>query len=132
MRSRDEKGRHTTTVRQLFRLPGGALVIDNPGIREIQLGNAAPGIEETFADITTLAAGCRYPDCRHETEPGCAVRAAVEAGRLSEKRLDSYLRLNKELEFQTEKNEIGLKRIEKKKYKWIGKAAKEFRKDKRY
>ncbi len=132
VRSRDEKGRHTTTVRQLFRLPGGAMVIDNPGIREIQLGNAGAGIGETFADITELAAGCRYPDCRHEHEPGCAVREAVEAGRLSEKRLDSFLRLNKELEFQTEKNEIGLKRIEKKKYKWIGKAAKEFRKDKRH
>ncbi|MBT8507652.1 ribosome biogenesis GTPase RsgA [Methanomicrobiaceae archaeon CYW5] len=132
VRSRDEKGRHTTTVRQLFSLPGGAMIIDNPGIREIQLGNAAAGIGETFADIIELAAGCRYPDCRHESEPGCAVREAVEAGTLSEKRLDSFLRLSKELDFQAEKNEIGLKRIEKKKYKWIGKAAKEFRKDKRY
>lgn len=132
VRSRDEKGRHTTTVRQLFRLPGGALVIDNPGIREIQLGNAAAGMGETFADIIELATGCRYPDCRHENEPGCAVREAVEAGILSEKRLESYLRLNKELEFQTEKSDIGLKRLEKKKWRWIGKAAKEFRKEKRY
>ncbi len=132
VRSRDEKGRHTTTVRQLFRLPGGAMIIDNPGIREIQLGNAAAGIGETFADITGFAQGCRYPDCRHEQEPGCAVREAVEAGRLSEKRLASYQRLMKEADFQAEKNDIGLKRLEKKKYKWIGKAAKEFRKDKRY
>ena len=85
-----------------------------------------------LTDIAELAAGCRYPDCRHDHEPGCAVRAAVEAGILPEKRLESYLRLTKELEFYTEKNEIGLKRIEKKKYKWIGKAAKEFQKDKRY
>jgi len=132
VRSCDEKGRHTTTVRQLFRLPGGALVIDNPGIREIQLGNAAAGMGETFADIAELAEGCRYRDCRHDHEPGCAVRSAVEAGILPKKRLESYLRLTKELEFYTEKNEIGLKRIEKKNYKWIGKAAKEFQKDKRY
>lgn len=132
VRSRDEKGRHTTTVRQLFRLPGGALVIDNPGIREIQLGNAAAGMGETFPDIIELAADCRYPDCRHEHEPGCAVREAVEAGTLSEKRLESYLRLSKELDFQAEKSDIGLKRLEKKKCRWIGKAAKEFRKDDRY
>jgi len=129
VRSRDEKGRHTTTVRQLFRLPGGAMIIDNPGIREIQLGNAAAGISETFADITGLAAGCRYPDCRHEHEPGCAVREAVGAGRLSEKRLASYQRLMKEADFQAERDDIGLKRLEKKRYRWIGKAAKQLQKD---
>jgi ribosome biogenesis GTPase len=130
VRGYDGKGRHTTTVRQLFLLPGGAMVIDNPGLREIQLGSAAAGIGETFAEILDLAAGCRYPDCGHEHEPGCAVREAVEAGLLSEKRLASYQRLMKELAFQAEKAEIGAKRLEKKKYKWIGTAAKRLREDK--
>jgi ribosome biogenesis GTPase len=129
VRERDDKGRHITTVRQLFFLPNGAMVIDNPGLREIQLGNAAAGIGETFADIITLATGCRYHDCRHEHEPGCAVREAVEEGILSEGRLLSYQRLMKELEFQAEKTDIGLKRLEKKRYKWIRNAARQLRKD---
>jgi ribosome biogenesis GTPase len=132
VRSRDGTGRHTTTVRQLFRLPGGAMVIDNPGIREIQLGSAAAGIGETFAEILDLAAGCRYPDCRHEHEPGCAVREAVAAGLIPEKRLASYQRLMTELAFQAEKAEIGAKRLEKKKHRWIGIAAKRLRDDREW
>ncbi|WAI02068.1 ribosome small subunit-dependent GTPase A [Methanogenium organophilum] len=130
VRDYDERGRHTTTVRQLFSLPGGAMVIDNPGVREIQLGNAAAGLEETFADIAEFAADCRYRDCRHDGEPGCAVQEAADAGLLSEARLLSYRRLMKEAGFQAEKNDIGLKRLEKKKYKWIGKAAKDLNREK--
>lgn len=130
VRDYDERGRHTTTVRQLFPLPGGAMVIDNPGIREIQLGNAAAGLDETFADIAAFAADCRYRDCRHDGEPGCAVEAAVAAGLIPEERLLSYRRLMKEAGFQEEKNDIGLKRLEKKKYKWIGKAAKDLNREK--
>ncbi|MDG6257951.1 MAG: ribosome small subunit-dependent GTPase A [Methanomicrobiaceae archaeon] len=127
VRAHDGKGRHTTSVRQLFVLPGGAMVIDNPGLREIQLHSAAAGIEETFADVIELACGCRYPDCRHEGEPGCAVRAAVEEGVLPGERLMSYLRLVREAEFQAEKTVIGLKRMEKKKWKGIGAEARRFR-----
>jgi ribosome biogenesis GTPase len=130
VRERDGKGRHVTTVRQLFTLPGGAMVIDNPGLREIQLGNAAAGIGETFPEIASLAAGCRYRDCRHEEEPGCAVREAVEEGRLPRERLESYRRLVRELEFQAEKAGIGAKRLEKKRYRGIRITARRLREDK--
>jgi len=127
VRAHDGKGRHTTSVRQLFVLPGGAMVIDNPGLREIAIGSAGSGIGATFEDVLALAAGCRYPDCRHEGEPGCAVRVAVEDGILPEERLQSYLRLVREAEFQAEKADIGLKRMEKKKWKGIGAEARRFR-----
>ena len=132
VRGYDERGRHTTTVRQLFALPGGAMVIDNPGIREIQLGNAAAGLDETFTDIAAFATDCRYRDCRHDGEPGCAVEAAVASGLIPEARLLSYRRLMKEAGFQAEKNDIGLKRLEKKKWKWVGKAGKLIREEKGY
>ncbi|MDT8356999.1 MAG: ribosome small subunit-dependent GTPase A [Methanomicrobiaceae archaeon] len=130
VRERDGKGRHITTVRQLFFLPGGGMVIDNPGLREIQLGNAAAGMGETFPEIAALADGCRYHDCRHEEEPGCAVREAVEKGHIPPERLASYRRLVRELEFQAEKADIGAKRLEKKKYRWMRKAARRLRKEK--
>ncbi|MBN1195393.1 MAG: ribosome small subunit-dependent GTPase A [Methanomicrobiaceae archaeon] len=131
VREWDGKGRHTTSVRQLCVLPGGAMLIDNPGLREIRLGTAGSGIREAFPDVLELARGCRYPDCRHESEPGCAVREAVCEGLLPEERLMSYLRLAQEVVFQTEKAKIGLKRLEKKRRKVISKAAREFRDDKR-
>lgn len=90
----DGKGRHTTTSRELFHLPGKGLVIDSPGVREIQLFEA--DAERAFADIEALAEGCRFRDCAHESEPGCAVRRAVEEGRLSRKRLENYRKLAKE------------------------------------
>ncbi|HIH26630.1 MAG TPA: ribosome small subunit-dependent GTPase A, partial [Methanoregulaceae archaeon] len=102
-RDYDGKGRHTTTVRQLFILAGGALMIDNPGLREVGIGTASAGIAGTFPDILDLAAGCRFHDCRHEREPGCAVREAVSCGTLPVSRLESYLRLTRELAFQQEK-----------------------------
>lgn len=92
----DDRGRHTTTTRELLRLPNGALVIDTPGMRELQMWDAGEGIEEAFADIEELAAGCRFSNCRHETEPNCAVRAAIETGTLSESRLESYRQLQQE------------------------------------
>src|SRR5262249_15617999 len=81
-RESDSKGRHTTTARQLFRLPGGALLMDTPGLREFALWNVDSGISETFTDIEELARECRFGDCRHEGEPGCAVVAAIGAGTL--------------------------------------------------
>lgn len=94
----DDKGRHTTTFRQLIPLPGGAVVIDTPGMRELQLESA--DLSQTFADIDELAAQCRFADCAHEHEPGCAVAAAVVAGKLSPERLRSYLKLRIELAYQ--------------------------------
>ena len=91
MRTGDSKGRHTTTSRQLFALPGGPLVIDTPGLRELGLWDAADGVERAFVDIEDLAAQCRYRDCGHFSEPGCAVQTAVAEGSLDSKRLENCL-----------------------------------------
>lgn len=92
-------GRHTTTRRQLIVLEHGGLIIDMPGMRELGMLDAGEGIGETFADITTLEESCRYPDCSHDREPSCAVRAAIERHELSEEHLQNYLKLRKESEF---------------------------------
>lgn len=125
IREYDGKGRHKTSVRQLFILENGALVIDNPGLREVGLGTSGSGINDAFPDIRELAAGCKYSDCRHENEPGCAVRRAVAGGLLSQERLDNYIRISRELEFQQEKAEMGLARLERKKWKGISKVARD-------
>ncbi|MGN0774260.1 MAG: ribosome small subunit-dependent GTPase A [Candidatus Ventricola sp.] len=92
----DDKGHHTTTHRELLFLPNGAMVIDTPGMRELGLLHAASGVEQTFADIEALAAGCRYKDCTHTGEPGCAVRAALQSGELDAGRWQSYQKLKAE------------------------------------
>lgn len=97
VRETDDKGRHTTTRRELFILPSGGLLIDTPGLRELQLWDGAEGLEDTFTDIEALAAGCKFTDCRHDTEPGCAVRAAVDAGTLDPARLASRQKLEREV-----------------------------------
>jgi len=91
----DGRGQHTTTWRRLWRLPGGAMLVDGPGIRELQLWEPG-GVAASFADLAELAAGCRFGDCGHGSEPGCAVRAAVEAGTLEQGRLDSFHKLSRE------------------------------------
>lgn len=96
IRGRDGRGRHTTTSRQLFRVPDGGIVIDTPGLRELQLWDAEDGLEHAFADIEALADGCRFRDCSHAGEPGCAVASAVEGGQLTAGRLASYHRLQRE------------------------------------
>jgi ribosome biogenesis GTPase len=93
----DGQGRHTTARRELVQLPGGALVIDTPGMRELQLWVADEGLEEAFDDVTSLFADCRFSDCSHESEPGCAVKAALEDGTLARERWESYLKLQAEL-----------------------------------
>jgi ribosome biogenesis GTPase len=90
-------GRHTTTRRELIVLPGGGLVVDNPGMRELHLWIAREGLEDAFEDVATLAAQCRFSDCRHDGEPGCAVQAALADGRLSPERWRSYRELQGEL-----------------------------------
>ena len=93
----DGRGRHTTTRRELVQLPGGGLLIDTPGMRELQLWVADEGLEEAFEDVTSLFAQCRFSDCSHESEPGCAVKAALADGTLSPERWESYLSLQAEL-----------------------------------
>ena len=96
VREDDAKGRHTTTARSLHALPSGGWLIDTPGMRELQLHDAAEGIAEVFEDITELAHGCRFADCAHDVEPGCAIRAAIEAGDLDEARVARWRKLERE------------------------------------
>jgi ribosome biogenesis GTPase len=98
VRKWDKKGRHTTTAAQLFALAGGALMIDTPGLRELALWETASDLAAAFADITACAAACRFSDCRHDTEPGCAVRPALEAGALDPARYASWEKLRDEQE----------------------------------
>lgn len=96
VRGYDKRGRHTTTSRQMFFLPDGAAIIDTPGIREFGLVQDSAGIEASFADLDELALRCKFTDCRHDTEPGCAVRSAAERGEVEPARVDSYRKLQKE------------------------------------
>lgn len=99
VRAHDHRGKHTTTRRELIPLPGGALLVDTPGMRELQLWDSArEGLGAAFPDILALAAGCRFRDCRHEAEPGCAVRAAIAAATLEPARFASFMKLRAELE----------------------------------
>jgi ribosome biogenesis GTPase len=97
VREDDSRGRHTTTHRELFELPGGAFLIDTPGIRSLEIAGADEGVDTAFEDIAELAAACRFSDCRHRSEPGCAVRAAIDDGRLSRDRFASHVKLEREL-----------------------------------
>jgi ribosome biogenesis GTPase len=99
VRESDSKGRDTTTARELFVLPGGALLMDTPGLREMQLWDAEDGVAQTFGDIDALAAQCRFGDCCHEGEPGCAVHAALDARTLDAARLENWRKLLREQEF---------------------------------
>ncbi len=87
------QGRHTTRRRDLFELPGGAMVIDTPGMRELGMWDAESGVEQTFEDVEAVISSCRFSDCTHKGEPGCAVRAALESGELDGERWESYLKL---------------------------------------
>lgn len=129
VRARDDRGQHTTTHRELVPLPGGALLIDNPGIREIQLWSAEEGLSETFEDIEELAAQCRFRDCRHEQEPGCAVLQAVEDGELPEARLNSYRNLQRELAYQERRQDESARLGEQRKWKSIHQNMKQRRKE---
>ncbi|WP_370677948.1 ribosome small subunit-dependent GTPase A [Pleomorphomonas sp. PLEO] len=102
VREDDARGRHTTTSRHLHILPEGYAVLDTPGMRELQLADAAEGIAEVFSDLADLAAGCRFSDCRHENEPGCAVRAAIATGEVDEPRLLRWQKLLREEAFNSE------------------------------
>ena len=95
----DDKGRHTTTKRELFLLPGGGMVIDTPGMRELGMWDASTGLDKTFSDLEELSENCRFNDCSHSSEPGCAILSAIESGELSFERLQSYQKLKAENAF---------------------------------
>ncbi len=96
IREDDSKGRHTTTSRSIHLLPSGGILMDTPGMREIQLADCEAGVSETFADVEALADNCRFNDCQHQTEPGCAVQAAIEDGSLELRRFTNYQKLLRE------------------------------------
>lgn len=109
VREGDDRGRHTTTYRELILLPSGAMVIDTPGMRELQLWDAGEGLKDTFADIERLARECRFRDCRHEKEPHCAVQKALREEALDPSRFANYLKLQKELELLAGKDNLEVK-----------------------
>jgi ribosome biogenesis GTPase len=127
VREHDARGRHTTTRRELLRLPGGALLIDTPGLRELQLWAAPDALEGAFAEVDALAESCRFTDCRHVGEPGCAVAAAAAAGVLDEARLASYHKLQKELRHLALRQDERGQREEKLRWRSIHKAARKHR-----
>jgi ribosome biogenesis GTPase len=131
VRESDAKGRHTTTHRELVVLPGGGLIIDTPGMRELQLWDVSDAVRETFDDIEALAAGCRFTDCRHRGEPRCAVGAAVEEGRVSRERLESYLKVQDEIAFVERQQDERAMLEDKRRAKVMGKALKQHLKTKR-
>jgi ribosome biogenesis GTPase / thiamine phosphate phosphatase len=131
IRESDSKGRHTTTHRELVFLPNGGFMIDTPGMRELQLWDVGEAVSETFDDIEAFAADCRFTDCRHRDEPRCAVKAAVEEGKLSAARLESYLKLQDELGYLARQQDERAQLEEKRRNKIMGKALKQHLKTKR-
>lgn len=130
IREDDAKGRHTTTHRQLFQLPSGGLILDTPGMRELQLWDAAEGIEQTFEDLHDLFAACRYRNCAHEQEPGCAVQTALATGDLDDGRWRNYLKLQREEAWVERRQNQQEKLNTKRRWKQITKALKKQSKEK--
>jgi ribosome biogenesis GTPase len=128
VRPDDSRGRHTTTRRELIILPEGGVVIDTPGMRELQMWYTEEGLEDTFADIETLAVRCRFADCTHIHEIQCAVREAVEQGEIPESRYGSYLKLRKELEALEARQDRHAMLEKKRKDKLLGREIKRFTK----
>lgn len=128
VRVSDGRGRHTTVARELVQLPGGGVLIDTPGLRALGLTGSVGGIESTFPDIQDAACSCRFRDCTHTGEPGCAVAAAVESGALPPDRLASYHKLLREAEVVAAKTDVRLRAEEERKSKAIAKAVKDFHK----
>jgi len=122
------KGRHTTTSRELLAMPRGGLLMDNPGIREIAFPKGGDGLEAAFSDIRDLAESCRFVDCSHQHEPGCAVLHAVDSGELSQARLDNYRKMQREMEYAQASSEKSADRVEKERWKDVAKAIKRMNK----
>ena len=122
IRAGDDRGRHATTYRRLFLMPAGGVLIDTPGMREFQAWDAQSGTDDVFEDIGQLAGECRFRDCQHETEPGCAVRAAIADGSLDGSRLSNYVKLRKELDYLDRRRDAAAQSEQKKLWKKIHKA----------
>jgi ribosome biogenesis GTPase len=122
VRPDDDRGRHTTTARQLILVPGGGILIDTPGMREVQLWDASDGLDAAFSDIERLARSCKFRDCRHASEPGCAVRQAIAADQFAEDRLDSFHKLEREQLFLESKRNAALRSARNHAFRKIAKA----------
>jgi ribosome biogenesis GTPase len=128
VRASDSRGRHTTSHRELFLLPSsGALMIDTPGIRELQLWSDSAAVKDTFDELATLAQGCAFRDCRHQTEPNCAVVAAVAEGRITEERLLSYRKLQSETAALERRRDVFGRQAEKSRWRSIHKSLRHFK-----
>jgi ribosome biogenesis GTPase len=121
VRASDSRGRHTTTSRMLIPLPGGGAIIDTPGMRELQLWAGEDSLDEVFAEITALARGCRFGDCTHTGEPGCAVAQALTSGELDSSRWESFRKLGAEVRHRQTAQDIPASLAEKRKWKAIHK-----------
>jgi len=119
VRADDSRGRHTTVRRELIRLPGGALLLDTPGMRAVELWDDGSGLDAAFDDVAALAARCRFGDCRHEREPGCAVRAAVATGDLAAERLASHRKLSREVRAAAVRSDPLARTAERKRWRAI-------------
>lgn len=128
LRNNLDKGRHTTTHKQMFILPNGGLIIDTPGIRELQLWDAEDGISQCFSDIEELAQHCRFGNCLHNNEPDCAVQNAVNNGLIDAQRLENYHKMQKEQEYLSSRQTQSAAKVEKDKWKSIHKQIKYFKK----
>jgi ribosome biogenesis GTPase len=122
IRSADGRGRHTTVHRELLALPGGGLIIDTPGLRRIGLYDAADGLAQVFSDVEELAAQCRFVDCAHDTEPGCAVTEAVASGELPERRLASWRKLQREAAWMASRTDARMRAEQTRQWKTLSKA----------
>jgi ribosome biogenesis GTPase / thiamine phosphate phosphatase len=123
------RGRHTTTFRELIILPNGGMVIDTPGMRELQVWGEREGLDHAFEDIAELSKGCRFKDCSHEAEPGCAVREAIDGGALDQKRFANFVKLKKEFAYLSDRQTMKASAIEKSRWKGISKQAKKIKKN---
>jgi ribosome biogenesis GTPase len=126
----DDRGRHTTTSRHLVSLPGGGMLLDTPGMRTVLMWEGEEGLKTAFEDIEAIAARCKFNDCSHGEEPGCAVRAAIETGELDQARYNNYRKVGKEIAFEARKTDVRLRLEEQKRWKKIHLAARK-RPDKR-
>jgi ribosome biogenesis GTPase len=121
IRSDDDRGRHATTYRRLFTMTAGGVLIDTPGIRELQLWDGGT-LEETFSEINDLAQTCRFRDCRHAGEPGCAVQEAISEGSLDPERLDSLNKLQREMDHLDRRRDVAAQAEQRKRWKQVAKA----------
>src|SRR5262249_2784977 len=131
VRESDDRGQHATRHRELILMPNGSLVLDTPGMRELQLWDVEEGVETTFEDIEDLAAQCHFSDCKHQTEPRCAVREALESGALDAGRFENYLKMQRELDHLARRQDQFAQRVERNRWKKLSKLAEERAKSKR-